>query len=79
MRIGIDARFLGRTTGIGRYISELFKAMLAVSPDEFVLFLRKDNWDEVAPGPRVEKRLADVRWYTLAEQIKLPAIFDGAG
>ncbi len=79
MRIGIDARFFGGATGIGRYISELFKAMLGQSEDKFVLFLRKDNWDDVPQSPRVEKRLADVRWYTLAEQLKLPKIFDGAG
>ena len=79
MRIGIDARFLGRTTGIGRYISELFRAMLAASDDEFVLFLRKSNWDEVSENKRIQKVRADIQWYTLAEQLELVPILDGAG
>lgn len=76
MRIGIDARFLGRTTGIGRYIFELFKAMLETGENEFVLFLGKNNWEEVPENKRVKKVLADVPWYTLAEQIKLAPIID---
>lgn len=40
---------------------------------EYVIFLRKENFDEfIVGGARVKKVLADVRWYGLAEQIKLP-------
>lgn len=78
MRIGIDARFWGIDTGIGRYISELFKAMLGRCSHEFVLFLRKENWDKPPEHPRVRKVLAPARWYTLEEQLKLPAVFDNA-
>lgn len=78
MRIGIDARFWGTDTGIGRYIGELVEAMLDRCNHEFVLFLRKENWDNPPKHPRVHRVLADARWYTLKEQFKLPAIFDGA-
>lgn len=69
---------MGRTTGIGRYIFELFRAMLETGGDEFVLFLGKNNWEEVSENKRVQKVLADVPWYTLAEQIKLAPIIDAA-
>ncbi|MBI2099512.1 glycosyltransferase family 4 protein [Candidatus Uhrbacteria bacterium] len=77
MRVGIDARFWGTNTGIGRYVEELVKAMLKEAAGaEFVLFLRKNNWDMAPEG--AERVLADCRWYTLGEQILLPRIFDGA-
>lgn len=79
MRIGIDARFWGTDTGIGRYIGELVEAMLDRCNHEFVLFLRKKNWDKAPKHHRVQKVLAEARWYTLREQLKLPAVFDRAG
>lgn len=78
MRIGIDARFWGTDTGIGRYIGELVEAMLDRGNHEFVLFLRKKNWDKAPKHHRVGKVLAEARWYTLKEQLKLPAVFDRA-
>lgn len=80
MRIGIDARFWGTFTGIGRYLEELTLAMIKEDKEaKFVLFLRKENWNKVPDLPRVSKVLADERWYTLKEQIFLPKVFNGAG
>ncbi len=78
MRIGIDARFWGTATGIGRYITELFEAMKAEGGNEFVLFLRKADFEKVSGGPNIFKVAADEKWYTLGEQVFLPAVFDGA-
>ena len=76
MKIGIDARMLGsQQGGIGRYIHELIKAFKHESTDaEFVLFLRKENWDLVAETPKVKKVLVDIHWYGWREQLLLPGI-----
>ncbi len=80
MRIGIDARFWGTFTGIGRYVEELTLAMIKEDKEaNFVLFLRKENWNQVPDLPGISKVLADERWYTLREQIFLPKVFNGAG
>ncbi|MDO8499145.1 MAG: glycosyltransferase family 1 protein [bacterium] len=47
--------------------------------NEYVIFLRRDNWDEFTPtNPRFKKVLADVPWYGWREQIILPIIFGRA-
>ncbi len=74
-RIGIDARFYGPLgKGLGRYTQETVDNVLAFDREnEYVIFLSKDNFDElVTDHPRVKKVLADVRWYTLAEQVRMP-------
>jgi glycosyltransferase involved in cell wall biosynthesis len=75
MRIGIDARFYGPTrTGPGRYTQKLVDYLQEIDDkNDYVVFLRKDNWDEFQPkNPRFRKVLADYRWYSLAEQIFMP-------
>ncbi|MFA6391927.1 MAG: glycosyltransferase family 1 protein [Patescibacteria group bacterium] len=75
MRIGIDARFYGPTrTGPGRYTQKLVDYLQDIDDNnEYVVFLRKDNWDEFQPkNSRFKKVLADYRWYSLAEQLKMP-------
>ena len=70
MRIGIDARIY--KTGIGRYTRNLLEelAKLATPDDEFVIFLRKDGFDEyMPPDKRFRKVLADYQPYTFAEQL----------
>lgn len=75
MRIGIDARMAGRAqTGIGVYIEELIRH-LPKGQHQYVLFLRRTNWDLVGAESHREKRLADVPWYSLKEQTVLPRIF----
>ncbi len=76
-RIGIDARFYGPLgKGLGRYTQEVVDNVLALdTKNDYVIFLSKENIDElVTDNPRVKKVLADVRWYTLAEQIVMPRL-----
>jgi len=76
MRIGIDARLFGPRTaggGLGRYIQQLVTELENIDDEnEYVLFLRKSNWDEFEETPRFKKVMADYQWYTLEEQIKMP-------
>ncbi|MBI5037091.1 MAG: glycosyltransferase family 4 protein [Candidatus Kerfeldbacteria bacterium] len=75
MKIGIDARFYGTgAKGLGRYTEKLVTHLEKIDDhNEYVIFLRKENWDEYTPrNPRFEKRLANFRWYTIIEQIWLP-------
>ncbi|MFA6525772.1 MAG: glycosyltransferase family 1 protein [Patescibacteria group bacterium] len=75
MRIGIDARFYGPTrTGPGRYTQKLVDYLQEIDDqNEYVVFLRKDNWDEFQPkNSRFKKVLTDYRWYSLSEQICMP-------
>ncbi|SRR6056297_2358066 len=74
-RIGIDARMYGPLgKGLGRYIQEIVDNIIKIdSENEYVIFLCRENFDEfVSDNPRVKKVLADVRWYTLKEQILMP-------
>lgn len=89
IRIGIDARFFGpKQKGLGRYVQMLvehlgfiFPQKLAVDSHklvnnlEFVVFLRKENFNDFEPpAENFKKVLADWRWYTFAEQIFMPYI-----
>ncbi len=81
MKIGIDARFYGPYVGgggLGRYVKELLNHLQEIDEENrYVVFLNREGWDAFTPKkPNFEKRLADVRWYTLAEQIKMPGIID---
>ncbi len=77
MRIGVDARFYGPAAkGLGRYVERLL-AHLERQPgdNDFVVFLRAAQWDAYQPrDPRFRKVLADVPWYSLAEQLRMPAV-----
>jgi len=74
-RIGIDARFYGPTRkGLGRYTQEVVDRVVAMDKEnDYVIFLSHDNFDNFKYGSsNVKKVLADIRWYTLAEQIVFP-------
>ena len=76
-RIGIDARFYGpKSKGLGRYTQELVDNILRIDQEnEYVIFLRRDNFDSLkTDNPRVKKVLADIRWYTIKEQIIFPLL-----
>ncbi len=82
MRIGIDARFYGPIgKGLGRYTERLIQNLEKVADDhEFVIFLRKENFDEYQPkSPRFRKVLADFGWYSLVEQIRFPSLMRREG
>lgn len=75
MRIGIDCR-LWNETGVGRYTRNLVYNLAKIDhKNQYTLFFRKKEFDEVElPGNNFEKRLADIRWHSIAEQTKLPGL-----
>ncbi|MDO8617966.1 MAG: glycosyltransferase family 1 protein [Candidatus Uhrbacteria bacterium] len=78
MRIAIDARMMGPlvTRGIGRYVEELTRAMIAQAPHhQFVLLMRNPETSSFLGQPNVEHIVADVPWYGWREQIEMPKFF----
>jgi hypothetical protein len=75
MKIGIDGRFINET-GVGRYIRNLMDGLGTVDKkNSYVVFLRKRAFEEFTPpNARWEKRLADIPWHSVAEQLFMPAI-----
>lgn len=81
MRLGIDARFFGpQETGIGRYVERLISHLEQIDQvNEYVLLLQPKAWDLWQPkNARWTKRLAPERWYSLAEQVRMPARYRAA-
>ncbi len=78
MKIGIDSRMYGPTVGgggLGRYVEQLVGKLHTLdSKNRYVLFLKEENF--AAPPSDIDKVLADIHWYGLAEQLKLPKIID---
>ncbi|HNX11086.1 MAG TPA: glycosyltransferase family 1 protein [bacterium] len=80
-RIGIDARFYGPLgKGLGRYVQELVDNAINIDTDnEYIIFLSRDNFDELIIPPeaigRVKKVMAPIRWYGWKEQVVLPFYF----
>lgn len=68
---------LGGTFGIGRYVEKLVLHLEKLDHEnEYVIFLRKGNWNTWSPlNPKFKKSLADIPWYSGAEQFILPRIF----
>lgn len=76
MRIGIDARLIDET-GVGRYIRNLTRELEKIDKkNSYVLFLRKKEFHSLQT--RFEKRLADVPWHSITEQLVMPGIFQRA-
>lgn len=79
MKIAIDARMYGpeQCTGIGTYIQKLTENIFKTDKEnEFVVFLAEPEYSKfVEPNERVKKILVDARWYSYAEQFKLPFQF----
>jgi glycosyltransferase involved in cell wall biosynthesis len=75
MKIGIDARLINET-GVGRYIRNLIAELGKIDPiNSYVVFLQKKSFDAFTiPNARWEKRLADIPWHSIAEQLFMPAI-----
>jgi glycosyltransferase involved in cell wall biosynthesis len=74
-RIGIDARFYGPLgKGLGRYTQEIVDNILEMDKEnQYIIFLNRDNYkDLIADKNNVKKVLADVRWYTVKEQLVMP-------
>lgn len=77
MRIGIDARLIGET-GVGRYIRNLIVELGSLDrKNEYVVFLTDASFRTfVPPNTRWKKVRAPVHWHTVAEQVKMPQLFD---
>ena len=77
MRIGIDARMMTprATRGIGRYVEELIRAMLELAPNHHYVLVTRLAIHAFSSHPSVETRVADVPWYGLAEQLRMPGVF----
>lgn len=59
--------------GLGRYVQKLVENVVGSENFEFVIFLRKKNFNEFSSEAKnVKKVLADWRWYTFAEQVCMP-------
>lgn len=79
MKIGIDCRMLGpEQGGLGRYLEQLvYHLSLIDHKNEYVLFLRKVNFESVHIGSskfKYTKIVADIPWYGIKEQLVLPGI-----
>lgn len=74
MKIVIDARMINES-GIGRYIRNLINELqkLDQQNDYYILHLKKD-FNTFLYQSNFHKVLADFKWYTVTEQIKLPRI-----
>ncbi|EKD66909.1 MAG: glycosyl transferase, group 1 [uncultured bacterium] len=79
MRIGIDARLI-KETGVGRYIRNLIDEVSIIDQtNTFIVFLTKDSFEQFQlPNNRWEKRLANVHWHTLKEQLVMPKLLSEA-
>ncbi|KKQ76878.1 MAG: glycosyl transferase, group 1, partial [Parcubacteria group bacterium GW2011_GWC1_38_6] len=77
MRIIIDAR-LWSESGIGRYVRNLIEGLQrADHQNEYYVLHLQDDFDKlVYRAENFHKILADFRWYTFSEQIKLPKIIN---
>jgi glycosyltransferase involved in cell wall biosynthesis len=81
MRIGLDARLAGHQHGgIGRYTEELLRNLLDLkTKHEWVVFLfEKGQLPWLEKRNDVEIVYASVKHYTVAEQLKLPNLFNDA-
>ena len=75
MKIGIDCRMLGPGFGLARYVQQLVLHLQKIDKEnQYVLFLKTDNWDEVGESENFKKVLADIPWYGWDEQIKFKSI-----
>lgn len=81
MKIGIDARFVGpEGTGLGKYTEKLIGNLAQLdSKNQYIIFLRQNNWSFLKIDKKnFHKMLADVSWYSIDEQIKMPGIYKSA-
>lgn len=77
MRIVIDARMMGpgKTRGIGRYIEEVIRGMLPhLKENETLVLLERDPEHSPFTGSRIEHQRADIPWYGIAEQFRMPGL-----
>lgn len=76
MRIGIDARMMTpkATRGIGRYIEEVIRALLVIAPQHRYVLVTRHAIHPFSSHPSVETVVADIGWYSVSEQLRMPAV-----
>ena len=64
--------------GLGRYVEQLVTELQEVDhKNRYILFLKKENFDACKiSNPNFEKRLANVHWYSVQEQLQMGKIID---
>ena len=81
--IGIDCRFAGGISGLGRYTREIVSALLHRNdPVRYVLFVRSENEEWIGRLPAESPhslQIADINHYSFAEQIRFPRIIRQSG
>src|SRR3990172_10967707 len=79
MKIGIDTRLWGET-GVGRYIRNLVSELSKIDfKNSYVLFALNKNEKKIKSAIRNSQfviRLTDIKWHTLEEQLRFPAILN---
>jgi len=75
MRIGIDCR-LWNETGVGRYVRNLVWELAKIDHNnKYILFFKDNEYKNVQiPAENFEKRLANIHWHSLKEQIFLAKV-----
>ncbi|MDF1496691.1 MAG: glycosyltransferase family 1 protein [Patescibacteria group bacterium] len=78
MKIGVDARMMGagNTRGIGRYIEELFRAMIVNHPENEYFFITRSLDHALKDHACVKTIVADIPWYSTKEQLYLPKVLN---
>lgn len=77
MRIGIDARLYAQT-GVGRYLRNLITHLQQIDEEnEYIVYVRTEEYDQVSSvNARWKKKLLDIPWHTIREQLDVPRILD---
>src|SRR3990167_2449525 len=77
LRIGIDERCVGpEGTGLGKYTEKLILNLAKLDKkNEYSIFLRSENWNFFKLPENFKKILANIKWYSPEEQLKLSGIF----
>src|ERR1700690_1183396 len=76
MRIGIDARLINET-GVGRYIRNLLYWLGTIDDqNEYIIYLNSQAFTTFSvPNSRWHKKLVDIGWHTISEQLFLPFVY----
>lgn len=74
MKIAIDARLINES-GVGRYIRNLLENLALIDKDNnYFILLKKRDLESFNFGKNFKNIEADFKWYSVAEQIKLPKL-----
>jgi glycosyltransferase involved in cell wall biosynthesis len=74
MKIGIDARFLGKEgKGLGRYVQKLVDELEQDTTHQYYILLNDHNYDDYIPhNPHFHKIRMNIPWYSWQEQVIFP-------